>query len=695
MSLKPPDGPNNLLDPWSTFFGSDTPQDRDMINYMASTGKFVFKDPAFIDPADGWWGPVGHLLDSQPAFQAAINYAIMGNVVDPALAGATPIAHRRPLYPVRIGGHSEGGNLGAYRLDTKLKIYAADGFLMEGCGALATRLRNGSAGQDYIIDLNGCHGACIRDISLETTDVAADCTAMINVDSITTVAALSGEFPTLENMWITGRCKYGVQIGASGPSNAQDTYQVLCNHVFVAGSQRIAKMFTADTHTTNQLTNVSVLTTGASGLTNGDTITGVNIPVGTTILSGAGTATITMSASATGTRAGQAVRRSGWDSSATLWQAGFKVGGPFGGGNVLSHHFHACNSSGFEHGVEWSSVGIHWRDGNTIANNYDFYTTAMNLNDPSIIEGDRSESSGHFLFANGGSTAVQLSIRDVAFNASVMDTDNTPIQYTMGGMLKLENFNIIGILPSRIAFDQVLIRIGAADGAQVIDIDGITVPMTAENRAHPRFWLTEAGTTRRGTWTVRNVKGYTDATTTIALDRPIAGPISNRDRTPGVFTFAASTVNTSTTLTSGNSTATANLRKGMTITHPNFAAPVTVVTHISGNDFQMSAAATATSSATAVITRYPMHESDKVITVTSTATGGHFIDLLPVASVHPGHRVIVIDESGSLATNNVTLDGSGAELIRNGATSAGTSVMSTDGETAEVMSTVTGWVRLQ
>lgn len=674
---------------------SDTVADQQMLRYVQSTGKFIYVNPWFVDPVDGYWGDVGTGVDSRPAIQAAFNFAICGNTVDPALpenGGSLPMASRAPRYPIKFGPRPDVSN--AYRVDSKVKAYAADGIVIEGMGAVNSELRAGSIGQDYILDVNGCHASTVRDIGFSTHG-SATVTACINHDCISTVAKNSGEFATFENIWMRGSHKYGALIGGSGTSNGQDCYHGIWEHCIATGAQRIAKNFTADTASGSPtLSNVSTLTTGTSGLTNGDSITGENIPAGTTILSGAGTATITMSANATGTKIGGGVRRGGWDSSATLWQAGFKVGGAFGAGNVLSHTFHNCNSQGYSHGVEWSSVGIRWRDGNTIANAVDFYTTAMNYNDPSIIEGDRSESSERFLIANGGATGVQLSVRDIAFNGSLMAADATPVQYTMAGQFILENFNIVGMVAARIGVDQVKIKIGAADGAQSVEINGLTIPCIDESKVHPRYWLNEAGTTRRGTWTVRNVKGYTDAVTVAPIDRPIAGPLSNRDRTAAIFTFTASTTNLSTTLTSGSSTATASLRAGMTVTHPNLPAGTTILSHISGNDFLLSAAATATGSGTAVVTRYPMHPSDRVIAVTATATGGHTVDLLPVAGVHPGHRVTIVDESGTLATNNVTLDGSGAETIRTPAGSAATLVMATNGQAVTLMATVTGWSQI-
>jgi hypothetical protein len=143
------------------FDRSESPGELQMLQYQESTGKFVFKDPFFIDPADGSWGEVGSAVDSTPAFQAAVNYAIMGDIEDPALAQVPPITTRFAQWPIKISN-------GTFRLDTKLKVYAAHGLRFEGSGEHTTHLVAGSVGQDHILKINGCGNSTFSEFTLET-----------------------------------------------------------------------------------------------------------------------------------------------------------------------------------------------------------------------------------------------------------------------------------------------------------------------------------------------------------------------------------------------------------------------------------------------------------------------------------------------------------------------------------------------
>lgn len=90
----------------------------------------------------------------------------------------------------------------------------------------------------------------------------------------------------------------------------------------------------------------------------------------------------------------------------------------------------------------------------------------------------------------------------------------------------------------------------------------------------------------------------------------------------------------------------------------------------------------------AVAASYTMVPSDQLIAVTSTAAARTIT--LEDAAAMAGRIVVIKDESGGAATNNITIDGKGAQTIDG----AATLVMSTNYQAVQLYSTGTAWFTL-
>lgn len=667
------------------FDRTTSPDDLQMLAYQESSGKFVFKDPFFIDPADGRWGEVGSSVDSTPAFQAAVNFAITGSTTDTAGA-SLPITRRTARWPIKI-------SRGTYRLDSKLKIYSVVGLSFAGSGSNSTLLKPGTLSQDHVIDVQGAFDSVFRDFGA-TLDTTGTCTSFMNVDAQSSITnGGSGENNLFENIFIGNGLSYihGVTIGALGASNAQDAAHQVFRNVGVRGSQRIALNFTATTTSAStSITSVSNTTATSAGIRNGDTIEGNGIPAGTTVVSGQGTSTLVLSQAATANAVGIGLQRAGWDSSATYWQNGFKIGGAFGQGNVLQFVFDGCQNQGHVNGVYVTATNVHWRGGWLIANHTDIRYEGGGVHIPCIFEGFRGESSGRLLETSSTSIASQLVLRDIGWSANVVRPDGFWVRWLHGGVFRMENVEMSGVQANRALQPQI--RVGTSGGAQMVRISDCVIETITGTPEPISAWLTESGTGRRGTWVVEGIAspvtgGNATYASGVAADKPLAGPCSNRDRIAPLMTFSATATNGSPTLTSGNSTASAQVRIGQTVTGPNIPA-ATTITAVSGNTWTMSANATGSGTATHALIAYTVDPSDQYVGVASTTTGGCTVNLPAVANVHPGYELVVKDESGTANTNNIVIDGSGAETIEG----AATNTISTNYGSRRLKSTGTAWV---
>lgn len=73
----------------------------------------------------------------------------------------------------------------------------------------------------------------------------------------------------------------------------------------------------------------------------------------------------------------------------------------------------------------------------------------------------------------------------------------------------------------------------------------------------------------------------------------------------------------------------------------------------------------------------PQHRKN-IKCLTTTAGAAFTLTLPSLIDVEDGHKIVFQDTEGTAATNNVTLDGSGSETIKNGASTATTLVLSTN-----------------
>lgn len=677
----------DTLTPPKSFTG--TPADLQWAAYDLASDKFMFKDPFFVDPIDGSWGPVSHLTDSIATIQAATNFAVMGNVVDPALAvGAPrPIATRTAKYPIKFSGHP--ATSGTYLLASKLKIYAVNGLVFEGSGAHATRFRHGAPGMDAVIEIHGCTDGAFRDFGLDSSGTVNDVVNALNIDSSDTVSKISGSFNKFENIIVTARAINGIAVGATGTSNGQDTYHHRFYNCRISGTQPKPVNFTGTTAVGSPtVTAVSSIV----GLVSGRAITGIGIPAGTfigtpsgstvTLVDGVGTP---VNATAAGTGVG--LRQGGWTDT-TFYQAAWKFGGTgFGLGNVLHHICYGCNASGYDRGLEINSLGVIWQGGCIQASRTCIKVNSGAAHSPTLVEGMRVEASGRLLEGANVSTDALLTLRNIGFECQYLEADNVAVQHNGAGTFIMDEVHITGTVD--VQNRAPLVKIGSSGGAQLADIRSIVIS-TLDGNPHPANWLSGYG--RRDTWTVRNV-----GTSIVGLnpddhvqDRPLAGPVSNRDRTAPILTFIATTTNTSDIIVSGSSPATATIRSGSTIIHPNLPAGTTILSQGPGvNDFKVSAPATATGSGTAAITRYKVHASDKVISVSSMDAAGATVQLMAIAAVTQGHTITIKDESLTAATRPIVVDAATAGALIEG---AGTYTINVNGGAVTLMSAGASWV---
>lgn len=70
-----------------------------------------------------------------------------------------------------------------------------------------------------------------------------------------------------------------------------------------------------------------------------------------------------------------------------------------------------------------------------------------------------------------------------------------------------------------------------------------------------------------------------------------------------------------------------------------------------------------------LVSASPYSQTDDDVLIAVNVAGAVTINLLAVAGVAVGKRLIIKDESGAAAANNITVDAAGAELIDGAATS--------------------------
>lgn len=234
------------------------------------------------------------------------------------------------------------------------------------------------------------------------------------------------------------RYVYGVQMGRDGDSNQCDTTQIDSMSVIGIAARGYGDV-AAGSPTVPNVTSIG------GTFTNGWEIYGYGIPPGTTILSGGGTGTLTLSANVAG--GFTMTHTSLWACPAGLFQDAVKLGSGVQGNNY-GHQVGYLQAGLSKRGVNFANAGgiIGTYDG--LGNQTDFYVS--NWTSMLEVQGGRSEHAQRMIDTPGSSgLSGPLKFSNLMWDALSLHGDRGWVQYSGGGSLALEGISVFDLNPTQ------------------------------------------------------------------------------------------------------------------------------------------------------------------------------------------------------------------------------------------------------